>query len=283
MTKTLDIIIVNWNAGAQLRRCLDSIVNTDRTGFKLNNVILIDNASTDGSLQKIDKLSLPLKIIKNKENLGFAKACNIAAQKSTADSLLFLNPDTVLFKTSLAMPLKIFEEQNAGILGIQLVDSDGKMQYASYSEFPTFWRLLGCIIGAHKIALPRATHSRIVDQVMGAFFLTKRSIFEELNGFDERFFMYFEEVDFCYRASQLGYQTYYLAEYAAFHAEGGCTKNIPHKRVLYQVKSRILYAYKHLPILQSTTVALATVLFEPLTRLLFEGGKYARRRLHTLR
>ena len=279
MDITLDIIIVNWNADTQLHRCLNSIVSTDRTSFKLNNIIIIDNASTDKSICGIDKIDLPLTIIKNKENLGFAKACNIAAQKSTANYILFLNPDIELFETSLAMPLKIFNEIDAGILGIQLVDKNGNMYYESYSDFPTFWRLLGRIFGSHKIVLPRPSHSRNVDQIMGAFFLTKRSIFKELDGFDERFFMYFEEVDFSYRAKKAGYDSYFLAEYSAFHAGGGCTKQIPVKRIIYNLHSRILYGHKHLPLLQAATLTLATIMFEPITRLIFEGVKFCLKKL----
>src|SRR5438094_1323064 len=97
MTDTLDIIIVNWNAGKPFRDCLLSIKNAKKSGFNLTRVVVVDNGSTDGSLDAIHTAGLPLTVIRNPENRGFAAACNQGAKESKADYLLFLNPDTRLF------------------------------------------------------------------------------------------------------------------------------------------------------------------------------------------
>jgi len=108
--KKLDIVIVNWNSGEQLKSCLESIVKTDKTGFELNKVVVVDNASSDNSLFGLEEIDLPLKIIRNSTNRGFAAACNQGAKESDADYLLFLNPDTVLFKDSLSKPIAFMEK-----------------------------------------------------------------------------------------------------------------------------------------------------------------------------
>src|SRR4051794_36691693 len=97
----LDIVIVNWNTGLQLAACIDSIALANRGSVRLNRVVIVDNASTDGSIENVTCSSLPLTIIRNGENRGFAKACNQGAKGSVADFLLFLNPDTVLTADSL--------------------------------------------------------------------------------------------------------------------------------------------------------------------------------------
>jgi hypothetical protein len=107
-----------------------------------------------------------------------------------------------------------------------------------------------------------------VDQVMGAFFLIRRDLFESLGGFDERFFVYFEEVDLSFRAHEAGATSYYLANCQAFHKGGGSSEQVKAKRLFYSLRSRILYGYKHFGILSGTAVLLATLLFEPFTRLL---------------
>jgi N-acetylglucosaminyl-diphospho-decaprenol L-rhamnosyltransferase len=276
---TLDIVIVNWNTGRQLSSCIESITLADRGSVVLNRIVIVDNASTDRSVENISKPSLCLHLIRNDENRGFARACNQGAEGSAADFLLFLNPDTVLTADSLRRPLEFMqssENTNVGIAGIQLVDSRGKVS-ASCSRFPTARRLLAEIFGidhifpsaGQKMADWNHSESRAVDQIMGAFFLVRRNLFEILSGFDERFFVYFEEVDFSFRARAHGFSSYYLADCKAFHKGGGSSEQVKAKRLFYSLRSRILYGYKHFGVLSGTAVLLATLLFEPFTRLFF--------------
>jgi len=104
---------------------------------------------------------------------------------------------------------------------------------------------------------------------MGAFFLVRRCLFDELQGFDERFFVYFEEVDFSCRAKQLGWSSVYFADAQAFHAGCGTSNQVKANRLFYLQRSRILYAFKHLSLFGASLVFLATLLVEPLSRSVF--------------
>jgi GT2 family glycosyltransferase len=107
-----------------------------------------------------------------------------------------------------------------------------------------------------------------VDQVMGAFFLVRRMLFESLGGFDERFFVYFEDLDFSYRAKQVGWQSYHLATAQSYHRGGGCSEQVKATRLCYTFCSRILYSYKHFGWMAARGVMLGTLLVEPFSRLL---------------
>ena len=278
MSVLVDIVIVNWNAGLLLRQCLESIV-IDRDGFVLDRVIVVDNASSDGSLDGLEKISLPLTLIRNPENKGFAAACNQGAQGSRADYLLFLNPDTRLFADSLSVPLAFMEappNKTVGICGIQLLDDSGNVS-RSCARFPTpamfYSRILGLArlfpgyFSDHFMAEWGHDENREVDHVIGAFYMVRRRLFEQLGGFDERFFVYLEDIDFSYRAKKSGWKSYYLAETQAYHKGGGTSEQIKAKRLFYSLRSRIRYGYKHFSRSQATMLLLATLLLEPLTRL----------------
>ncbi|KPJ64955.1 hypothetical protein AMJ44_11750 [candidate division WOR-1 bacterium DG_54_3] len=281
MKSSLDIIIVNWNAGQQLRECIGSIVGAKRDGFNLNRVIVVDNASADGSADELEDLRLPVSIIRNEENRGFAAACNQGAEDSSADYLLFLNPDTYLNQDSLAKPLIFMEEvsdQQIGIVGIQLLDKNGEIA-RTCARFPTPGRFFSKMLGLDRL-FPHAfpSHfmsewdhqaSREVEHVMGAFFLIRRFIFEELGGFDEQFFVYLEDLDFSFRARQAGWHCFYLADTKARHKGGGTSEKVKAMRLFYSLQSRILYGYKHFGWWSATGLMLGTVLLEPWLRVAF--------------
>jgi N-acetylglucosaminyl-diphospho-decaprenol L-rhamnosyltransferase len=124
---SLDIVVVNWNAGHQLRACIESVLNVDKRAFQLKRVVVVDNASIDGSVEELETLqqNIPLIVIQNPKNYGFAVASNQGAKDSTADYLLLLNPDTRLFKESLNTPIEFMEKlenKEVGIVGIQHVN-----------------------------------------------------------------------------------------------------------------------------------------------------------------
>ena len=274
---TLQIIIVNWNSGEQLRACLKSIAKAKTEDCELARVVVVDNASADGSADNMGGLPFPLAIIRNRENRGFAAACNQGAKSSRADYLLFLNPDTTLRTESLDEPVRLLHVRpDCGICGIQLLDSSGKIS-RSCARFPNLWTTL-----CHILGLNRAFHnlfkgfhmvdwshaeSREVDHVIGAFYLVHRELFDKLGGFDERFFVYLEDLDFSLRARQAGYASYYLASASAFHKGGGTSENIKARRLFYSLRSRVLYAYKHFSFVSATVVLLGTLFVEPLSRL----------------
>lgn len=280
---SIDIVIVNWNSGAQLRTCVESVVAFG-DGL-IGNIIIVDNGSADGSLDGLASFTPALKIIRNIENKGFAAACNQGARNSRADYLLFLNPDTRLFPNSLTKPLAFMEaaqNQTVGICGIQLLDDSGNAS-RSCTRFPTprmfYSRILGLtrlfpgFFSDHFMAEWEHDENREVDHVIGAFYMVRRQLFEQLDGFDERFFVYLEDLDFSYRATKSGWKSYYLAEAQAYHKGGGTSEQVKAKRLFYSLHSRILYGYKHFSRTQATMLLLATLLLEPLARLALNAFK----------
>ena len=130
-----------------------------------------------------------------------------------------------------------------------------------------FDRLFPGRFSGHFLAEQDHRESKTVDQVMGAFFMVRRAVFESLHGFDERFFVYFEDLDFSYRAWQAGHSSYFLATAQALHHGGGCSERVKAARLFYSLRSRIIYGYKHFKWTAATSLLLGTVLVEPLVRL----------------
>ncbi len=275
-----DAIIVNWNAGSQLIDCLQALGQGDTSRFHLSGVVVVDNASTDGSAEAVESagLRVPITVIRNAQNRGFAAACNQGARESRADYLLFLNPDAVVFPNSLSTAMAFFdkpEAANIGIVGIPLIDDSG-LPARNACRFPTPQLFFREVLGLHYLFPKRFPghvlldwphdQNRVVDHVIGAFYLVRRSVFETLSGFDERFFVYKEDLDFSLRASQAGWQSYFLAEARAYHKGGGTSEQIKARRLFYGLRSRVQYGFKHFGWLAATGLLMATLFLEPLAR-----------------
>ncbi|HWA02337.1 MAG TPA: glycosyltransferase family 2 protein [Rhizomicrobium sp.] len=272
----IDIVIVNWNSGGQLRDCLDSI--RAHGGGAVASVCVVDNGSTDGSDDACtgDPAS---GIVRARQNLGFARACNLGAARGSAPYILFLNPDARLMEGTLSTVLGFMEGPGAagtGICGVRLV-GDGGQTHRHCARFPDWRSLVGKSLGLEGAGLPffPAVHlrefdhlsSRFVDHTMGAFYFVRREVFAALGGFDERFFVYLEDLDFSLRASRAGWRTWYLAEATAFHKGGGSSEQVRDVRLFYSLRSRILYARKHFPRGKAAAVAAFALFVEPLPRL----------------
>lgn len=269
----LGIIIVNWNAGDFLYKCVESVLaNTSRTETE---IIVVDNGSTDRSTDFL--IGHPeVALVCTKSNLGFAKACNIGAHRAKSEFLLFFNPDAELYENTITETLAFMdapENSRTGICGVQLKDENEHIS-RSCSRFPTPLRLTAHAAGLDRIHPLLGTRmlewqhdkTRIVDQLIGAFFLVRKTVFDELQGFDERFFVYYEEVDFSLRAKKVGWSSAYLTNAQAFHAGGGTSNQIKARRLFYSLRSRLVYAFKHFSPVGAWTVLLSTLLLEPLTR-----------------
>ena len=268
----LDIVIVNWNAGRQLQACLDSVFSGALGTLRLDRVVVVDNASSDGSAEALHG---PVSLLRNDVNLGFAAACNQGAAGSTADYLLFLNPDTVLDGDSLAGAVAFMEENaSVDVSGIRLRDANGRTQRCC-ARFPTPWPMVAQCLGLDRLGLAPSHFladwdhgdSRDVDQVMGAFLLIRRAVFQRLRGFDQRFFVYYEDVDLCRRVAYGGGRVVHNAGVSAVHIGGGTTGQIKARRQFLAARSRIQYAAKHFGWVAALPVALAGLVGEPLARL----------------
>jgi GT2 family glycosyltransferase len=256
------VVIVNWNSGHWLARCLDSLREHARPG--LAEVVVVDNGSTDGSDEAA--LAPNQRLIRAGANLGFAKACNLGADGATTPYLLFLNPDAAVREGTIETVLRFMESDVASrvaVCGIRLVGEDGIAQH-HVTVFPT----ARTMFRAENRTL-RFDHlsSREVDHVIGAFYLIRRSVFKAVGGFDERFFVYLEDMDLSYRVAEAGWKIWYLAEAVAFHKGGGTSEQVKAARQFYSTRSRLLYAAKHLPPAKSALVFAATMTLEPAARL----------------
>lgn len=281
----LDIVIVNWNTGEALRACIASIAAARSPALHIDRIVVVDNASTDGSAQGLDSADATLHVIRNERNLGFGAACNQGAAGSVADYLLFLNPDTRLFADSLARPLDYMSDPvnaDVGICGVRLVDETGAAVTSS-ARFPTLRIFLGEMTGlsrvwpetfpSHLLTADECARSRDVDQVIGAYFLMRAPLFFELDGFDERFFVYLEEVDLALRARQRGQRSRYLADVTAYHRGGLSSDQVRATRLFYSLRSRMLYAQKHFPRWQVWGLLFATLAVEGPARLMERLGR----------
>ncbi|MGD8778209.1 MAG: glycosyltransferase family 2 protein [Ignavibacteria bacterium] len=278
---SLDIIIVNWNSGSYLYNCINSVFNAKVDGFLLGEIMVVDNASDDNSIELINNLELPIKVIKNSENLGFAKACNQGAFGSSADYVLMLNPDTRLFRDSLSIPIEFLEKKenkNIGICGIQLINENNEIA-RNCARFPTPLSMISRSLGLDKIIpgivkghfMTNWDHndSRFVDQVMGAFFLIRKELFERLGGYDERFFVYYEDLDFSLRASKIGFRSYYLHSAKVYHKGGGTSEQVKADRLFYNIRSKAFFAKKHFKAFSYLTVFISILFFEPISRSIY--------------
>lgn len=276
----LDIVIVNWNAGKQLLDAVSSIA-AHHSGL-VGSVVIVDNASIDSSLADLESqanaLPFRLHVIRNSKNLGFGPACNQGAEVCDGEFLLFLNPDTKVFSGSLANSVEVMQRpgnETIGILGISLIDEKGEVS-RSCARFPSLSTFAAQAIGANRLRrfsrysmhMSDWEHdtSKRVDHVIGAYYLIRRSIFRALGGFDERFFVYLEDLDLSLRASAMGYTSFFFAESQAFHSGGGTSRQVKAHRLFYSLRSRLLYAFKHFPRWKAWALVFITLAIEPLSR-----------------
>ena len=279
MPGSIHIVIVNWNTRDYLRRCLQSIALTDRENVSLAQVTVVDNASTDGSAVDLEDLGLPLEVVQNRRNIGFAAACNQGAASSEADYLLFLNPDTRVFPDTLGVVTGFMDgEQTAsiGICGGQVLDPAGGPAI-SCARFPTLPVVFGkmtrlCavlprVFPSHHLTPAETRQSGFVDQIIGAFFVVRRNLFTRLKGFDTRYFLYYEEVDFTRRALQSGFHSYFLKDARILHSGSISAGQVRDLRLYHSLRSRQIYARRHWPRRHAILLAVLTLAVELPARL----------------
>lgn len=246
-------IVVSWNVREQLERCLNAL--TDSQDVFLH-IMVVDNGSSDGSAVLVRERFTKVKLITNPDNRGFAAAVNQALAHAASDVVL-VNPDLEVKPDTLAaLAQALARYPKAGIVGPKISYQDGQLQ-PSVRYFPTTRDLLLTLLKLPNL-LPLLTahyaglqvsydQEQLVDQVMGSCFYIRRSTLEQIGHFDEGFFLWFEEVDFCKRASQQGWQTLYTPSAQATHEKNASfsqQKPLWRHRVL--VKSMVHYAKKHL-------------------------------------
>ena len=287
----LSIIIVSFNARIALENCLRNVFGL--LGGLSSEVIVIDNASNDGSAEIVQHGFSEVRLIQNNRNMGFAMAVNQAAKIAKGKYLILLNPDTIIERGVFANAYKKMEKSSrAGAAGGLLLTPNGATQ-PSGRMFPS---LLNSFLTMTGLAsrFPRACFFRrgdrtwapmekdaLVDWVPGAFTIIRKSVFDQLGGFDERFFLYYEEVDFCRRVKRAGYQVWYWPEIRVVHEGGVSAKTVTSQHfsecglqiTLWNFRSRFLYFYKHHGWLTAWAVKTMELLWHRLRVLLRRNDK----------
>lgn len=247
MDLTLTVIIVNWNTRNLLERCLSSIFEADsKVDFE---VVVVDNGSSDGSVEMVKAKFPQVRLVENEANLGYCRASNQAMRGSRAKYLLLLNSDTEIFPGTLDSLVDFAEAHSeVGAVGPRLVNPDGTLQY-SCRGFPSFGQaIMHAFIGplfpnnpytrAYKMVEWDHSSEREVDWISGAAMFLKREVAEQVGFFDEDYFMYVEDVDLCYRLWQAGWKVYYFPKARVMHHIAKSSRQSPgmileHHRSLY--------------------------------------------------
>lgn len=276
---SVTVVTVNWNSGDFLRACLAALSNSPADAALVERFVIVDNGSSDGSEQVTGDCPFPVVFIRNRSNIGFAAACNRGASAAVTPYLLFLNPDTQVKPLAIKEAVDFLDRpcnQIYAACGVQLIDDKGVIQ-RSCARHPGVGNLIYQSIGLSRAAprlfpgmfLTEFDHetSRDVPHVMGAFLLVREKVFRELHGFDERFFVYLEDLDFSVRLARAGYRSYFLASARVQHVGGGTSRQVPAHRMFYSLSSRLRYASKHLARWQAMLVSICTFMVEPGVRL----------------
>jgi GT2 family glycosyltransferase len=223
----LSVVIVNWNTLERLRDCLSSI--TEQLGSVAHEVIVIDNDSSDGSPEMVENEFAEVRLVRNTENTGFGRANNQGMRLARGEWFLLLNSDTVLTDDSVAHLFeKVRHDPKVGIAQCRIVFPDGRTQFTTY-RFPGVGRAAFEAFGLYKLVPKERAGSilltgywnydeeREVDWVAGAFMLLPREVFEQTGGFDESIFMYGEDLEWCYRIRDRGWQIRYYPDATIVH------------------------------------------------------------------
>jgi len=251
----LSVIIVSWNVCHELLECLRSIEeNPPSDSFE---IIVVDNASTDGTSDTIKSNFPNVRLILNTENRGFAAANNEGIRRSRGQYLLLLNPDTIVHPCSLDVLVRFMNENtDVGACGPKLVNGDGTTQQSA-RRFPSFrgalhrhtaFKFLSIFKGQYRKWVMKDVKydsQMDVDQVMGAALMTRKSVIEQVGPMDEGFFMYYEEVDLCYRIKQAGWRITYVPEAQITHIGGRSAEQIPVGKRILAMTSLLRFFKKH--------------------------------------
>ncbi|MEC8835775.1 MAG: glycosyltransferase family 2 protein, partial [Bacteroidota bacterium] len=251
----VSIIIVNYNVKQFLLQALDSVYKSQ--GVR-SEVFVVDNNSTDQSMESVKELFPSVQRIENKTNLGFGRANNQALAKAKGKYILFLNPDTVIEENTLFTCVQAMESNKCrGALGVRMVDGQGKFLPESKRGLPTLWSSLCKFAGLYKVAptsswlngyyaghLPEHENNP-VEVLTGAFFFGRRELIQKIGGFDEDFFMYGEDVDLSHRVQLEGKGLHYLGGTTIIHYKGESTKKRSFNYAFSFFDAMGIFAEKH--------------------------------------
>lgn len=254
--KACSVIIVAYNSCDFIPACLKSIRDASE-GMDVQ-VIVLDNGSSEPITPEIKNFFPEVVWIDSKENLGFGRGCNLAVKSATKPYLFFINPDTLVSRDSLRQVLCFVQEHpNSGTVGCRILNEDGSLQLACRRSFPTTFSAISKTIGlaalfpksklfaSYNMTYANPDEVTEVDAVSGSFFCIRHELYRQLNGFDEDFFMYGEDLDLCFRAKACGFKNYYTPSTNILHFKGESCKTRRWKSYLDFYKAMIIFVRKH--------------------------------------
>ncbi|MBI4456100.1 MAG: glycosyltransferase family 2 protein [Acidobacteria bacterium] len=252
----LSVIIAGYNSWRYVPDCLASI-RLHAGGIDLE-VIFVDNASSDGSMEKLAASFPQVRRIANSRNLGFSRACNQGLEISTGEFILLLNPDAYLMSGTLAEAIDYLRaHDDAGILGGKVLNEDGTLQLACRRSIPTvrsaFFHFVGLSslfprcrsFGAYNLTYTDEDTRMDVEAVSGAFLMVSRQLIRAVGGLDERFFLYGEDLDWCLRAMRAGKRVVYWPKIVLRHRKGQSTRSRRYVSLYHFYHAMWLFYRKH--------------------------------------
>lgn len=252
MPLKLSVVIICWNDLRVIRECLRSIYEgTHDTEFE---VIVSDNGSVDDSVDFVRKHYPDVRVVENRQNLGFARGNNVGIRASRGEYVLILNPDTIIHEGALDKLVQFADRHpEAGAFGCRVLNPDGTYQ-VSARLFPTVWRYWVSALGLSRISSLfvyeeysnwRGDTQRLVDWQSGCCVMFRGALLKQLRGFDEQFFYHFEEVDLCRRVWSASRSILFTPEAVITHLGGQSVGRFPVRFEIEKHRSRYRYFYKH--------------------------------------
>jgi len=239
----VSVVILNWNGGDYLIRCVRSVLETDYPK-NLLEVIVVDNGSTDGSARSVKKVYPQVKLIENKKNLGFCVGNNIGIRSATGDLIILLNNDTIVDKDWIKEILKRAKDPRVGVVGCKLYFPGTKtIQTLGFRiKFLGYWES----IGAGEMDIGQFNQIEKVDYVSGAALAIKREVVEKIGLLDTEFYAYAEDADLCYRARKAGYRVV-ISNAIVYHYGSLSWDRLPLKKAYLGNRNHLYFIMKHYP------------------------------------
>ncbi|MFN3195047.1 MAG: glycosyltransferase family 2 protein [Chlorobiota bacterium] len=281
MNENISIIIISYNSKEYVIDCIKSIIYTCYDFIP--EIIVVDNNSSDNSVEVVEKLFPDVVLVKNKENYGYAKAINIGVENATGDFLILSNADVIYRKDSIQTLVNHVVANTNSICGPQQIFPDGKFQ-RSFGYFPSIKRAIYDVFGFTKFVqirkkngFEKGIHKPYeVEYIDGAILCTNRYIFNYLKGFDEDYFFYSEEVDFCYKAQMKEIECTIVPGSVVVHHRGGSQENkgMSYKSIEMLIKAEKMFLKKHKSEFESNAYfTLELIYFKLLTLLYSLSGR----------
>lgn len=253
----LSIIILNYNVKELLINCLESIFE-NKGKLDLWQVIVVDNASSDGSVEEVRKRYKDIEILENKENLGFAAGNNAGVKYAKAPVILFLNPDTVVVNKAIQKSLEVLKsDPDIGALTCRVQLPDGKLDYSCHRGFPTPWNAFTYFSGLAKM-FPRSfffagyTASYLdintdheIDCLTGAFLMVRKIAGDQIGWWDKDYFWNGEDIEFCYCLKAKGWKIYFYPEVKIIHYKGSSAGKEKSKTISHGISAMRIFYKKH--------------------------------------